>query len=220
MITDIMAANPQSAKNDGILDALDQRIMPLSDTMWSKIMEGADTIADRERLEAELTGWIKSKEAIFSELVRYYLNDTLSQWSKDSLLVLMQNDLVFSTQISLANYYMDRKEFLSADSLLQSLSENYNIKPRDDSARLRLITLIPLLQQLYIDTIGYLIPDSIQQLILQALSSNKSEIAGAYARNILIASGLLDYQEPVLTTSTLKSSKRYHSVNIDKASVP
>jgi len=219
MITDIMVANPQSAKNDGILDALDQRIMPLSDTMWSEIMGGADTIAGRERLEAELTGWIKSKEAIFSELLRYYQNDSLYQWSKDSLLVLMQTDLVFSTQISLANYYMDRKEFLSADSLLQSLSENYNIKPRDDSARQRLITLIPLLQQLYVDTIGYLIPDSIQQLTLQALSSNKSDIAGAYARNIQIASGLLDYQEPILATSTLKSLKRYHSINVIKASV-
>jgi len=218
MITDIMVANPQSAKNDGILDALDQRIIPLSDSMWSEIMGGGDTIADRERLEAELSGWVKSKENIFYELVRFYLNDTLHQWSKDSLLVLLQTDLVFSTQISLANYYLDQKDFLSADSLLQSLTENYNIKPGDDSTRQRLISLIPLLQQLYIDTIGYLIPDSSQQLTLQALSSNKSDITGAYARNILIANGLLDYQESILATSTLKSSKRYHSIKYGKTS--
>jgi len=208
MITDIMVANPQSAKNDNILTALDERFVPLSDSMWVEILKGVDTVADREQIEAELSGWIQLKEKLFNAICKLYLMDTVNQGSQDSLLIFMKTDHIFSTQFLLANFYIDRKMFSSSDSLLESLLEYYSIRSGDDSTRQRLQELIPILEELFVDTVGNLVPDSAQRLELLVLSENP-DIPGVFARNILIANDFLEYREPIFSTSSLKTVRRY-----------
>jgi hypothetical protein len=72
MITDIMSANPQSAKNNDILDLLDNRIIPLNDSMWYEIMKGNDTIAEKESLEGILSSWIAEKQHNINNLIRVF----------------------------------------------------------------------------------------------------------------------------------------------------
>ena len=62
------------------------------------------------------------------------------------------------------------------------------------------------------DTLGYLIPDSVQTATLQQIADDNSFFPGAWARNILISCDLLDYMEPIVFTNNLKSSRKekYH----------
>jgi hypothetical protein len=75
-----------------------------------------------------------------------------------------------------------------------------------------MIDLFSILPQLYSDSLGYLEPDSSQYNVLEELASRGFDIPGSWARNILIASGLLTYEEPVYCGSTLKASRKekYH----------
>lgn len=61
-------------------------------------------------------------------------------------------------------------------------------------------------------SISYILPDSSQSAILEDLVKLDYDIPGAWSRNILIASGLMAYEEPVISASELKSSRknRYH----------
>jgi len=65
---------------------------------------------------------------------------------------------------------------------------------------------------MYNDTLGYLAPDSLQTIALQLLAADDNDFPGAFARNILVALAFLDYNEPIVNESLLKSSRkgRYH----------
>jgi len=53
--------------------------------------------------------------------------------------------------------------------------------------------------------------DSSQIATLQTLAIHTKTLPGAYARNILIKKGALQYEEPVLLATTLKQTKKWQS---------
>jgi len=57
-----------------------------------------------------------------------------------------------------------------------------------------------------------MVSDSVQTIALEQLAEGGHYLPGAWARNILIASGLLNYQEPIVFESNYKSSGRDHFI--------
>ena len=57
-----------------------------------------------------------------------------------------------------------------------------------------------------------MISDSSQAVTLRQITADNCFFPGPWARNILIASSLLDYNEPIVNESTLKVSRKekYH----------
>lgn len=210
MISDILVSNPQAVKNEDILTALDERLNPLTDSAWNEILKGVDTIAARERLEAELSGWIATKERCMNELLAICLADSNRLWGPDTLVSLLNLDPVLSSQYKLAQYFINKQDFTSAGALLQMIPEHFSLDEAGLLTNERYITLLPLLEQLHNDTSGFIVPDSIQRITLDGIAQSDTDFPGALARDILISQGLTDYQEPVLTSSGLKSGKRYH----------
>ena len=213
MITDVLVANPQAAKNEEILNALEERINPLSDSSWNEIIKGVDTVAARERLESQLADWIATKERCTNELLAICLADSNKARGRDSLISLLGTDPVLTSQYKLVNYYIDAQDFPAAESLLEQISAHYSLDEAGVETNQRYLSLLPLLEQLYNDTSGFTLPDSVQQVVLTGIAQNEVDFPGALARDILIFAGLTDYREPVLTNITLKSGKRYHKEN-------
>jgi hypothetical protein len=210
MISDILIANPQAAKNEDILNSLDDRLIPLTDSAWNEIMKGVDTIAARERLEAEISGWIASKERCMNELMAICLVDSNRLWGPDSLLSLLNHDPVLSSQYKLAHFFIDKREYTTAGEVLQMIPEHFSLDDAGLATNERYISLLPLLEQIYNDSSGFIVLDSVQRIILEGIAQLDYDFPGAMARDILISQGLTDYREPVLAGSGLKSGKSYH----------
>jgi hypothetical protein len=57
MIRDVLVANPQSAKRIEVLEALDQRNIPIPDSLMADIMEGENILGQKEVMERNLLWW-------------------------------------------------------------------------------------------------------------------------------------------------------------------
>jgi len=208
MIRDIMVANPQSAKSEELLNTLDQRIDPMPDSMWVEILQGMDTIGALKHLVSELDGWIQRRDLYFHALADLFLKDTVNAWSVDSLITLYESDTWLASHYLLVQYYLDQFNYSQASAILQSIPSQFSLTDRQTTTHQKYLSLLNLSPQLYCDTAGYIIPDSIQTSALLLLAEDDNDFPGAWARNILIASGLLEYQEPIVNESTLKSSRK------------
>jgi len=212
MIRDIMVANPHSAKNEELLDAIDQRNDPMPDSMWVEILEGIDTVGAMERLIGELDGWIQKRDLCFHALAELFLIDTINEWSPDSLINLLDSDEQLSSHYLLVQYYLNHFTFSEAVSELQNIFSQFNLNDRQSATHQKILSLVSVLPALFTDTTGFLIPDSLQKQTLEQIAEADHDLPGAWARNILIASGLVNYHEPIVNESTLKSSRKgkYH----------
>jgi len=87
-----------------------------------------------------------------------------------------------------------------------------NLNSRQTAFYEKWLALNDIIPALFTDTTGYLMPDSIRTVALKQLAEEDHYLPGAWARNILIASGLKVYQEPIVFANQLKSSRkeRYH----------
>ena len=207
MIRDIMVANPQSAKSDDLLNTLDNRINPMPDSLWAEILEGQDTIGAMERLKSELSGWIQKRDIYFNGLLELFLNDSV--YSSDSITDLLQYDFNLISRYDLIVFYLNRYDFNQADNILQNIPNEFTLRPDDQVVCQDFNVLIPILEQLSNDTFRYIAPDSLQIISLLSLAERDYSIPGVFARNILIDNGFIDYNEPILLETSLKSSRWY-----------
>jgi len=120
MMRDIMVANPQSAKSEELLVALDERIDPIPDSMWVEILEGMDTVGALERLIGELDGWIQRRDLCFNALVDLFLLDSSHTWAPDSLINLLESDEQLSSHYLLTQYYLNLFNFSEAGTLVST----------------------------------------------------------------------------------------------------
>ena len=91
MIRDVIAANPQSAKSDEVLNTLDSRFEPMPDYMMAQIMEGKKYLGAKEILEAKSRSWQQIRSKAKADLMREFLLDTNIVSPIDSLIVLPGN---------------------------------------------------------------------------------------------------------------------------------
>lgn len=212
MIRDIMVTNPQSAKNEELLSAIDERTNPMPDSLWVDILQGMDTVGAMERLIDELAGWMQKRDLYFNALAELLSQDTVNMGSRDSLVSLYMADNRSSSKYLLSQFYLNKSDFSSAAAVLQNIPLQFDLTKQQAVTHSKLVELISSLSKLYADTSGYLMPDSLEYLKLDSLAVYDHALPGAWARNILIASGLMNYEEPVFIGSVLKSSRkgRYH----------
>ena len=73
-----MVANPQSAKTEEVLNTLNNRFIPMPDSMMAEIMDGKDQLSPKEVLEAQIALRVQYFMDAYNQLVMYYLTDSLA----------------------------------------------------------------------------------------------------------------------------------------------
>ena len=206
MIRDVLVANPQSAKSDEVLDALDYRWDPMPDYMMGEIMAGKDSLGSKEIMEIQIKGYKHLRNLAFNELVGIYLRDTVNSWAPDSLEALLQNENRLSAKYNLAFYYLKNGDTALMNSELSNIPTAFTLLAGEQQTHQDYLIYIGLLQALQYDTINGHYPDSSQTATLFALADTCYDLPSAYARNMLIHFGLITYDEPVYFPLALSSS--------------
>jgi len=84
MVSDILSANPQAAKSDNVMQAVDQRTNMLSDEQLDQVNQGKYIIGAKESLEAKLSYFRAKRNYAMNNIIRYYRNDTLISSPRDN----------------------------------------------------------------------------------------------------------------------------------------
>ncbi len=106
MIRDILVENPQSAKSDALMNALDQRFVLMPDSMMAQIITGQTILGSKEEKELELAYRQQKTSIAAKKLKRIYDTDTTGTFGIDNLISMVSNE------ITLISYY-DLVSFLS-----------------------------------------------------------------------------------------------------------
>ncbi|MCK9401389.1 MAG: T9SS type A sorting domain-containing protein [Bacteroidales bacterium] len=126
LVKEIMVANPQSAKSEKVMEALADRENPIPVYMIEEIMQGRDTIAQKEILEAEYSNADLQKEIALNRLISIFREDTMNT-RMDSIVHLLQNHPTPSAKYRLTMTYLEMNDTLSAINTFDAIPQQFEL---------------------------------------------------------------------------------------------
>lgn len=198
MIRDIMVANPQSAKSESLMQELDMRLDPMPGYMKDEILEGIFLLSDKELMEARRDMDLCLYNYGFSRLLSSSLTDTLTI-PADTLMALLSADGSSSSLIRQAWVLLENGDTISALNRMANIDTEINlsipeiVEIEQQQAFMQWLASNPLMDTTSLGPLSNFI------------QSQSSSVSSA-ARGLLIANGLLEYNEPYLTPDLTKIS--------------
>lgn len=209
MIRDILVANPQSAKSDEIIIMLENRSVPVPDYMMEQILAGGDSLGAKEILELKRAYWEAEGTKAYQRLIYHYKEDTINPSNEDSLTWLFIHRNTLESFYDCALWYHQKGQYYQRDGILAQIPSVFSLTPCQQSDYQGYLDFIQISEDIVTDSIHPFGIDSTNALALRNLASENIGLPGAYARNMLISAGMVNYQEPIiLSDTTLKSSKK------------
>jgi hypothetical protein len=203
MIRDVMVANPESAKEDQLLQLLDERFSPLPEYMLGQILQGRSLVSVYGELKSKQSHWLQKRSLAMNRLKVNYLADTANPGaSLDTLAMLLGGENTADARYQLAMLHACRNNWTDAMAVLNAIPQYFTLGQDGLQSHQDMVSFFGLLQQMDGNQ-----PDSTQAVALFGLIGQEAGKAPVYARNILISAGLLAYEEPVIFPDLYKSSK-------------
>lgn len=199
MLRDIMVANPHTAKSGKLLEELDQRWTPLPEYMKAQIMQGKNLVSVRESIESTLARHKLDKAMAVNALARNWHD------LADSLVWLWSADNSLSSKYKLAFLYLDLNQAAQGAAVLNNIPMQFNMSGAQQTGHEQIATMYDMLASLVQEGKSILEADSLQIATLLEIEAGSSGLAGAYARNALLALQVLAYDEPILLPDLMKS---------------
>jgi len=142
-----------------------------------------------------------------NRLKQYYLTDTISGTSIDSLIILLESETGVQEKYELVFAYTHNGQWTDAISLLNSFPSNSSLNEQQQILYNDFSDYVVVLNELNeADTNFYGLTEQ-QKNLLIGLADYADNRVGSYARNVLISLGEYNYNEPILLPEEgLKSS--------------
>jgi hypothetical protein len=208
MITDVLIANPQSAKSEIVMTAVDERDNPLTDDQIADIGEGRYIISAKEALEMDHAFHQYQKDIAKHNLVRYYRTDTLLSSCSDSIIDILNFQPSLSEEYTKAFEYLQKGDSMNVSGTLDAIPGNYELTCAELIEHAFYEDYFDLLFSLDSDDSIDIALDSAQLALCYNMLNNASGMLQVYARNLLIMNDSLDYQEVIILPEPgLKSGK-------------
>lgn len=218
IITEVLTANPQSAKSDKVLNKLNEREYPPNDNQMAAIHANDTVVGQKQLLESKRDFYAGKKAQQVYRLVRMYAEDTTLQARYDSIEAALAN---VSTPSSMYKQAFCR--FLKADStgvlnILNDIPAEFELNNAESDYHDYFEDYFAVLLALQSEQKTFVELDSTQKTVLYDIMDNTREQLQAYARNLLIYTDGLEYREPYIEidTSTMKTAAVYNPVFFDE----
>jgi len=221
MLRDVMVANPHTAKSISLLEQLDERFEPMPDYMKAQILAGRSIQNLKQELEAQLAGYKLKKAKALNNIVRYYNEEFNPITASDSILALYQEDNTLKSTYQMAWIYLQNGEYQQGNNLINNIPSLYDLSDNEQLDHNQLEGIYNMLLGIFQN--GYPIDSLTASQVneLQMLASDGEPRPQAYARNILLATDVIAYQEPILFPNMLKSSEAIEEYDkLAKAQAP
>lgn len=150
-------------------------------------------LSDRDFIPLVEASYTQKQSLLISDLVRYYLNDTLTYNPIDSVIKILSDVQYKDAKINLVSVYIEAKNFNKAQSLLDSL---VIIEPELNAfADKQELSIMKANQP---GGVYSMLNDSVAIQILNTISTDTTKFGSLYAMNIIEAIGDSIYEELTL----------------------
>ncbi len=214
IVTEVLTANPQSAKSDKVLNKLNERDNPPNDNQMAAIHANDTVIGHKQLLESKRDYYASVKAGEVYRLIRMYTGDTAIQAKPDSIEAALAN---INTPASM--YMQAFCRYINNDSTgvinkLNDIPSEFDLNTRETGYHNYFEDYFNVLLALQSGQIPFSQTDSTQKTVLYDIVNNTAGILQAYARNLLMYTDGLEYHEPYLEidTSTMKSAAMHNPV--------
>jgi len=211
MIRDIMVANPQSAKQDSLIEKVGDRWDEMPDYMMDEILQGRSLIGAKEELESEKAFYIRRRSNAFKTLVRSYLEDTISQIAKlDSLIQILNNETSLHLNYLLSFLYFETGQYSEGEYHLDSIPLQVMLSGPEQSEHNALEDYYSLLTDMVEDSTTIIFPDSLQVEELFDIYDSGTGRAFVFVRSILHSNNEIVYEEPIILPDPYKTAEMFN----------
>jgi hypothetical protein len=193
MLRDIMVANPQSAKDNELLESLDNRLTPMPDHMKADVWAGLEIASALESLESIRSYYDRKVDRNHRFLVQHYMTDTLDEAaSKQALTQLLEIGLKPEAYYQLAFMHLKDGNPALGEQLLNTLPGNLELTSFQAAEYSSMLDYYNIRKQMKQNN-QYLNDLSETQLdALLEIATNGEGAAKGYACSILNLYGLCD----------------------------
>ena len=212
MIRDIMVANPHGVKKEELIDALEQRVLPLPEYMMAEIMAGLDSIALKEQRESEIAWYEQERALAFNKLLKLYLAEDNSTSIDESIISLITDHGNLNDNYYLANRYLEQGNISNVFSALTNLPNQFVMDSEQEIENQDYLTLFTMVSNVIqqgkpLDSL-----DNTSRQVLYQMTEHKSRPA-IMAQNILHNIDTASYPEVYILPAYGPVTRRYHAEN-------
>lgn len=208
MLRDVMVANPQSAKNENLLNSIDDRVDPMPDYMKAQILQGKSLIGAMEELLASRAYHKQNYNSAYKYCVNHYLKDTINpDASYNELITLLSEHSNIDTRYQLTAQYLRKGKFNEATNVLENIDNEFSLNPIEQEQYAQNSSYFNLMIELSESSINIQDLTEQQLSLLEELENAGDGNAKVFARNINVNLGRSAYQEPYLLPNLNKSAQ-------------
>ncbi len=205
-VRDILVANPHSAKSGKLMQQLTQIRPNMPGLMLSAILKGKDFLSPKEETESILSEYKLDNSWVVSALARIYQDES------DSLKWLWRTDNSLISKYLLAFHYLEEGDTIQGAIVLDSIPLLFQLSGEQWVEHQQMDGFYNIVASLYLYGENLNVSDPLQINSLFDILSRTTGLSSVFARNILLESGLISYDEPVhkpetTVTGSLKSNK-------------
>ena len=205
-----MVANSHTSKNDNLINLLETRIVPMPEYMMEQILEGEDSISLKESIEGQIMFWGNESSNSYLRLIRHFRVDSLNTIADDSLINLLLARETPESFYDLASFYLSKGIYGLFENTMNQVPLTFPLSTLQYIFHQNYSDFFDIYNTIQEDSNLIFNLNNSRSTSLQNIYESNDYIPSIYARNLLIASGKINYDEPIiLPDESLKSSKRY-----------
>ncbi len=208
IITEVLTANPQSAKSEKVLNKLDERDNPPNENQMASIHANDTIIGHKESIESKRAYYAGEKARTVYELSRFFMQDTTGLAIHDSIATALTNIPTLTSRYLQAFCSLNSNDSLGVINLLNNIPYEFDLDDAESDYNAYFSDYFDVLLELQSQDKNTSEIDSAQKADVYDIMNNTGGLLHAYARNLLIYTDGLEYHEPYLfpDTSSNKSA--------------
>ena len=175
----ILAAN--SPLSDDVYQAVQAMQTPLPKGIRNQIAAlQTSEMSDRDQLPYGIAYYEYTEKVLESDLVRYYLNDTLTVNPMDSVMNILEQATTKNSKLNLVSAYISSRHFAKANQTLDSLVNiDADLVSYSEKQRMNILTADLPGKELS------LLSDSSKMQVLHSIANDTLQYGAVYAKNTL-----------------------------------
>ena len=202
IITEILSENPQSAKAENVLNTLNARTNPPNANQMAQIRANDTVVGHKESLESKRDYYSAVKAREVYRLIRMFGSDTAVSAKHDSIETALSNIATPSAMYKQAFCRFNKGDSAGVINLLNNIPSEFDLTAAETDYHNYFEDYFEVLLTLQWQEKHYGEVDSSQKAVLYDIMNNSHGQLQAFARNLLIYTDGLTYNEPYLNVDT------------------